>query len=131
MNKKPVIRMLATVALSSAALVGLATAPATAAPSRNWTQLHDDFTNEAGVSFYSQYDIFEIWDNNRDNKQVYAKWNYKGINDSWTVYRAPVDYASGYSVDRDLERGRVIYLTVCRSEPNIADPCAEIVETAT
>ncbi|MGW5733151.1 MULTISPECIES: hypothetical protein [Streptomyces] len=131
MNKKSIIRMLATAVLSGGVFVGLAAAPATGAPSRNWTQLDREFTNEAGVSYHSGSDIFEIWDNNPDNKRVYAKWNYKGIDDPWTTYGAPVDYPTGYTVDRDLVEGRVIYLSVCRSEPNIADPCAVIVETAT
>ncbi|MER5617996.1 hypothetical protein [Streptomyces sp. NPDC002215] len=131
MNKNVIMRALATTALSSAAVIGLAAAPATAAPVQNWTQLHDRFTNEAGVSYEAGSDSFEIWDNNPDNLYVYAQWNYKGISDSWTTYGAPVDYPYSYTVDRDLVEGRVIYLRVCRSEPNVADPCSTIVETGT
>ncbi len=125
------MRVLAAASLGSAAVLGLAVAPATAAPVSNWTQLSDDFPNEAGVSYEAGTDSFEIWDNNPDNLRVYAKWNYKGISDSWTTYGAPVDYPYSYTVDRDLVEGRVIYLSVCRSEPSATDPCADIVETST
>lgn len=131
MISKMIVRALAGTALSGAVLVGLATTPAAAYPVQNWTQLNEKFANEAGVSYEATSDSFEIWDNRRDNLRVYAQWNYKGIADSWTTYGAPVDYPYSYTVDRDLVEGRVIYLRVCRDEPNVADPCSAIVETGT
>ncbi|GAA3371922.1 hypothetical protein GCM10020367_24680 [Streptomyces sannanensis] len=116
--------------MTGAAVMGLAAAPAAAAV-QNWTQLNYSFPNEAGVSYEAVTDSFEIWDNNRDNLQVYAQWNYKGISDSWTTYWVPADYPYSYTVDRDLTEGRVIYLRVCKSVPNAADPCSTTVETGT
>lgn len=131
MRKSTIVRALITTALSGAAVIGLSAAPAAAYPVQNWTQLNHKFNNEAGVSYDSGTDNFEIWDNNPDNLRVIAQWNYKGISDSWTSYGAPVDYPYSYTVDKDLVEGRVIYLRVCRSEPNITDPCSDIVETST
>lgn len=39
--------------------------------------------NVAGVQFHPYGDYFEIWDNMRDGKPAWVKWNYVGIDDGW------------------------------------------------
>ncbi|MDX3242862.1 hypothetical protein [Streptomyces sp. ME18-1-4] len=71
--------------------------------------------NEAGVVYRSYGDIFEIWDNVHDGKAVHVKWAYNSALNGAATLRVPVDYATGYTYNLELDESRgTVYFKVCQ-----------------
>jgi hypothetical protein len=96
---------------------GIAATPASAhlASYPNWDSIRAP-ENAAGVVFHPGNDSFDIYDNVRDGRAVWVKWNYVGIRDRWKTIVSRV-HAGAYH--RQLaEYPNEIYFRIYGHDPS-------------